>query len=86
MSRHTLGIATGHLVMGWDPPLQTFFLQVHDRGADYARIMLGCSVNEIATVDALFAAAEPYIAGTIWDRSADDLRARLSAEQDGNVA
>ncbi|PXA98098.1 hypothetical protein DMC47_10395 [Nostoc sp. 3335mG] len=86
MSRHILGIATGHLVMGWDPPLQTFFLQVHDRGAEHARVILGGSVNALPTVDALFRVAAPYMVGTVWERGVGDLRARLYDEQDRNVA
>jgi hypothetical protein len=61
MSRHEIpGFSPGHkIIVGWDPPLQTFFLQVIDREAEDAGkddkflLWLGWSLREICEVEQL---------------------------------
>jgi hypothetical protein len=63
MSRYTITV-TSHgrsdpdAVIGYDPPLTTFFLQAFpDDTGDNLALWLGTSHHEYATVDALHAAA-----------------------------
>ncbi len=37
MSRHSIRVAAGELVVGWDPPLSTYFGQLYDPTVDEDR-------------------------------------------------
>jgi len=85
MSRHELGLSRGRrIVIGWDPPLQTFFLQVHN--ARGVQVWLGCMFGEISTVAELLDCAAPHIVGTVWAKTNWQLREQLVSDQRGNVA
>ena len=63
MSRYTITVTrTGRsdtdAVIGYDPPLRTFFLQAFpDESSDDLALWLGTSDGEYETIDALHAAA-----------------------------
>lgn len=63
MSRYTItvtgkGRSDPEAVIGYDPPLQTYFLQAFpDESGDDLAVWLGTSDREYETVDALHAAA-----------------------------
>lgn len=85
MSRHEIALPRGRrAVIGWDPPLQTFFLQVHSRRG--VAVWLGCAIREITTVDRLFEVAAPHIEGTVWANPDWGLREQLAADQEKNLA
>jgi hypothetical protein len=80
MSRHEItGFSPANkIIVGWDHPLQTFFVQVIDRKAENAGkddkflLWLGCSVREIYEVDqlarlvSLFAKLTPKMRATLY--------------------
>lgn len=84
MSRHeVLARDPAHkIIVGWDPPLQTFFVQVIDRraedaGADDKFVLWeGCCLREIYEVDQLVRRVGRYA-----DLTAD-LRATLHGDKD----
>jgi hypothetical protein len=52
MSRHTITADNLEAVLGWDPPLNTFFAQVWDRACDEddpaaELLWIGCTPGEI---------------------------------------
>jgi hypothetical protein len=63
MSRYTITVTSDgrsdpEAVIGYDPPLRTFFLQAFaDESGDNLALWLGTSDREFETVDALHAAA-----------------------------
>jgi hypothetical protein len=66
MSRH---VVTGleqhhHIVVGWDPPLSTFFCQVFDRseadGGEMPVLWLGAKFAEVPGIAKLKSALQPY--------------------------
>jgi hypothetical protein len=63
MSRYTITVTSGgrsdpEAVIGYDPPLRTFFLQAFpDETGDDLALWLGTSDREYETIDALHAAA-----------------------------
>jgi len=80
LSRHEIpGFSLANkIVIGWDPPLQTFFVQVIDRKAELADrddkfiLWLGTSLREIyeveqlARVVSLFAHVTPAMRATLY--------------------
>jgi hypothetical protein len=80
MSRHEIpGFSPANkIIVGWDRPLQTFFVQVIDReledaGADEKFVLwLGCSLREICGVEklarlvSLFAELSPEMRATLF--------------------
>ncbi len=62
MSRYTITVTNDHradpdAVIGYDPPLRTFFVQAFpDETGDDLALWLGTSDREYETVDALYAA------------------------------
>ncbi len=58
MSRHTITSGTVEAVLGWDPPLNTYFAQVWDRTQDEddpaaELLWIGCMPGEIHDVGTL---------------------------------
>jgi hypothetical protein len=69
MSRHEFPGKAGatKVMIGWDRPLETFFVQVFRRdpkrrGEEVAFIWEGCDIGEVATAGAAIRIAEPYAA------------------------
>ena len=68
MSRHTLDPhkARHEVVVGWDPPLNTFFAQVLDTEAeddlDYEVLWIGTSFDEVPDPARVIAAVQPFAA------------------------
>jgi hypothetical protein len=64
MSQHRFTTKEHTIVLGWDNPLQTFFAQVwpgHDDDAwEEPLLWVGCLAGELATIDALTGALEPF--------------------------
>lgn len=68
MSRRTFhgSPATMRIVVGWDPPLQTYFAQVWDtegsgeQKGDHPVLWVGCAWQEVQTVQELDALLAPY--------------------------
>lgn len=64
MSRHYISTAPDEIVVGWDPPLQTYFLQISgpakSEEEDELVLWLGASPGELPTVESLAAALAPY--------------------------
>ncbi len=65
MSRHGIpGRAAGtQVVVGWDHPLLTYFVQVHQEGLDADEnpvVWLGASYRELYDLDDLKRAIRPY--------------------------
>ena len=87
MSRHQIpGFSPANkIIVGWDPPLQTFFVQVIDRKAELAGkddkfvLWLGCSLREIVEVErlvrlvSLFAEVTPALRATLRGDKDEDL-------------
>ncbi|CAG0987344.1 MAG: hypothetical protein F9K19_04185 [Rhizobiaceae bacterium] len=84
MSRYTITVTASHradpdAVIGYDPPLRTFFLQAFpDESGDDLALWLGASDCEYATLDALHAAA--LARGYDFMPLADNVAARLAAD------
>lgn len=81
MSRHRIAETPKEIVVGWDPPLQTFFLQILDPAKDEEEIVLwiGMRQNELPEVADLAAALAPYAALT------PELAQQLEAEKAGSA-
>ncbi len=84
MSRHELEPHTAgrEVVVGWDPPLRTFFAQVFDTTKDeddqaYELLWIGCTPGEISTAQDALQAVKPFA------RVPGDLEAALVAEAGG---
>ena len=88
MSRYTITVtvtptgdhhADPDAVIGYDPPLRTFFLQAFpDETSDGLALWLGTSDRDYETLDALHAAA--LARGFDFMPLPDDIAARLSAD------
>ncbi|WP_454887319.1 hypothetical protein [Sphingomonas oryzagri] len=90
MSRHPLRLLPGitvpkvpEIVIGWDPPLQTFFgyvkdLSIDDDEADPIILWVGTSWREVRTVDQLADHMAP------WAFISSPLRQALQAEADAD--
>jgi hypothetical protein len=66
------------IAIGWDGPLQTFFVIVNEEEEDEAAIWVGTSTREITDVDAALAHVTP------WAIVTPTLRAELIEEQAGD--
>jgi hypothetical protein len=68
------------IVLGWDNPLESFFVQVWDRSSDEEDpvLWMGAKPGEVATVEALAALVRPYgeIPDVILARLREDVAAR----------
>jgi hypothetical protein len=68
------------IVIGWDNPLESFFVQVWDKASDEEEpvLWMGVKPGEVATVEALAALVRPYgeIPGAILARLREDVAAR----------
>jgi hypothetical protein len=84
MSRYTITVTGKYrtdpdAVIGYDPPLRTFFLQAFpDESGDDLALWLGTADHEYETLDALHAAA--LARGCDFMPLADDIIARLAAD------
>jgi hypothetical protein len=84
MSRYTItvtsdGCSDPNAVIGYDPPLRTFFLQAFpDESGDDLALWLGTSDREYGTLDALHAATLAH--GFDFTPLPDDVAARLAAD------
>lgn len=84
MSRHGITLPNGaELVVGWDPPLRTYFAVVDDGIDDEPRLWIGTTREEITSVDDLFLQLGPiaehvrHLAASLaWDRSLAGVRPR----------
>ena len=67
MSCHYISRKPLEIVVGWDPPLQTFFLQIldpsKDEGDDFV-LWRGTYPDELPTIESLAAVLMPYAALT----------------------
>lgn len=84
MSRHLLPAAE-HLevVVGWDPPLRTFFAQVWDRSLDEddpaaELLWIGCMPGEIRDPQTIRTAVAP------WAPLTDEILRALTADHQGS--
>ena len=66
MSRHYISRNPLEIVVGWDPPLQTYFLQITDPTRDEEEFVLwrGTYPEELPTIESLTAVLTPYAALT----------------------
>ncbi|MBF6215951.1 hypothetical protein IU487_33675 [Nocardia puris] len=75
------GAADREIVVGWDPPLGTFFAYVADRGGEWEEdlflLHIGTRPDEILDPDRIVEAVRPYAA--IPDTLTDTLRAQHDA-------
>lgn len=84
MSRYTITVTSDHrsdpdAVIGYDPPLRTFFLQAFpEESGDDLALWLGIRDREYVTLDALHAAARSR--GFDFMPLPHDIIARLSAD------
>jgi len=86
VSRHSLeprpdlpeAFRNATIAIGWDGPLQTFFVIVNEDESDHAAIWVGTSTREITDVDAALTHVTP------WAIVTPTLRADLIAEQAGD--
>jgi hypothetical protein len=54
VSRHEISLAGGRtLTVGWDPPLQTFFAQLHDASITEPLLWVGVDLHELYDLDDL---------------------------------
>ncbi|MRX36906.1 hypothetical protein [Aminobacter sp. MDW-2] len=85
MSRYTITVHNNHrtdpdAVIGYDPPLRTFFLQAFpDESDDDLALWLGTADREYETLDALHAAALAH--GYDFLPLPDDVAQQLAADQ-----
>lgn len=82
MSRHYVSRNPLEIVVGWDSPLQTFFLQISDPTRDEGNefvLWLGTYPGELPTIESLAAALAPYAALT------EELAQQLAAEKAGSA-
>ena len=84
MSRHAIETfdPNNTAIVGWDPPLQTFFALVKSRlrekrdPDDPFLLWIGCEAGEIADVEALAAQLAPFA------ELAPEIRAALEADRE----
>lgn len=88
MSRHEFTTASGRkVVLGWDNPLQTYFLQTRVARRPASRVWVGTALREIpdiAALEAQLAAHEIATDALLRDGAAVDwpsIRAQLEAER-----
>ncbi|MCI0389685.1 MAG: hypothetical protein MOB07_13115 [Acidobacteria bacterium] len=65
MSRHLIARHPIGVVVGWDPPLQTYFLQIIDPSKPEEEelvLLIGAAPCELPTVESLSAALESHAA------------------------
>lgn len=82
-SRHQLdprpdlpeAFASAAIAIGWDGPLQTFFVTVSDEEADEPALWVGTATREITDVDAALSHVAP------WAIVPPSLRDELAGEQ-----
>ena len=82
MSRHCISKEPLEIVVGWDPPLQTFFLQISDLTKDEGNefvLWLGTYPGELPTIESLTDGLAPYAALT------EELVQQLEAEKAGST-
>ena len=63
MSRHCIATDPHEIVVGWDPPLQTYFLQIIDPAKSEEEellLWLGAAPHDLPTVASLAVALVPY--------------------------
>lgn len=64
MSRHYVRTKPEEIIVGWDPPLQTYFFQIigpeREEEEDDLVIWVGASPSELPTVESLAVALAPY--------------------------
>ncbi len=80
MSRHYTSKTPLEIVVGWDPPLQTFFLQILDHTKDGENefvLWRGTYPDELPTIESLAAVLTPYAALT--EELVKDLEAEKTA-------
>lgn len=86
MSRHEIRGREPHvaIVVGWDPPLKTYFAQVWDERAEDEEEALiawaGCYAGEVPSVGMLAAALEPFVT------LAPELTEQLARERADDIA
>ncbi len=56
MSRHVIGDSDVELVVGWDPPLETFFVQIREPGSDIPYQMMGGDPRQLYDLEDLVTA------------------------------
>jgi len=84
MSRYRLSVEPLEIVVGWDPPLQTFFLQILDPAKDEEEEIIhwaGKRHGELSTVADLDRALGDHAALTSGVALSPDLRRRLDEEK-----
>lgn len=81
MSRHEIALAGGRtLTVGWDPPLQTYFGQVHGPDAE-PELWVGTELHELYELDDLARAVAPHAS-----HLTPELAVRLYRDRDENRA
>jgi hypothetical protein len=78
MSRHCISRNPLEIIVGWDPPLQTYFLQITDPTKDEEnQFVLWCGTypDELPTTESLADVLAPYAVLTL------DLREQLEDEK-----
>jgi hypothetical protein len=86
MSRHCIARQPNEVVVGWDPPFQSFFLEVFDvaKGEDEddeVLLWLGPPVGEIPTVAALEATLAAHAELTSGATLTPELRRKLEEDR-----
>ncbi len=84
MSRYRLSEHPLEIVVGWDPPLQTFFLQILDPAKDEEEeivLWLGMSPGELPAITDLDRALADHAALTSGVALPTELRRRLEEER-----
>jgi hypothetical protein len=66
VSRHDLSTETIEVVVGWDPPMNTYFVQVWDKTLDKTApaselLWIGFHPNEITDVEHVREAVAPWV-------------------------
>src|SRR5688572_29195718 len=81
MSHYVFKTIMNEIVVGWDNPIETFFVQVWDESseADDPVLWVGAKPQEVATVEALAALLQPY--GEIPDELLMQLREDFAARE-----
>lgn len=85
MSRHCIAWQPYEVIVGWDPPCQTFFLEVFDatksEDEDAVLLWLGTKVGEISTVVALEDTLTAHAELTSGATLTPELRRKLEEDQ-----
>jgi hypothetical protein len=81
MSQYSFRAGRHEIVVGWDNPLETFFVQVWDESADEDDPVLwaGARPGEVASVEALAELVRPY--GEVPDELLGRLREDSAARE-----